>query len=134
MTSPNSMHGAGHSKMVYLDSSEGWDMEGSVNRVQDGGTHVHPWMIRVNVWQDPPQYCKIISLWLKLINWKRSESVGSYGYLLNILRNCQSFLKCFVKCLHSYISPLTMSECSNVHVLTSACHCLFDCSHSLGGK
>ena len=29
------------------------------------GTHVHPRLIHVNVWQKPPQYCKIISLQLK---------------------------------------------------------------------
>ena len=28
------------------------------------GTHVHPWLIHVNVWQKPPQYCKVISLQL----------------------------------------------------------------------
>ena len=31
------------------------------------GTHVHPWLIHVNVWQKPLQYCKIISLQLKQI-------------------------------------------------------------------
>ena len=36
--------------------------------VWDKGTHVHPWMIYVNVWQKPPQYCKVTSLQLKLIN------------------------------------------------------------------
>jgi len=25
------------------------------------GIHVHPWLIHVNVWQKPPQYCKVIS-------------------------------------------------------------------------
>ena len=30
--------------------------------VRDGGTHVPPWLIHVNVWQKPPQYCKVISL------------------------------------------------------------------------
>ena len=29
------------------------------------GTHVYPWLIHVNVWQKPPQYCKAISLQLK---------------------------------------------------------------------
>ena len=29
------------------------------------GTHVHPWLIHVNVWQKPPQYYKVISLQLK---------------------------------------------------------------------
>ena len=32
------------------------------------GTHVHPWLIQVNVWQKPLQYCKVISLQFKLIN------------------------------------------------------------------
>ena len=31
------------------------------------GTHVHPWLIHVNVWQKPPQYFKVISLQLKKI-------------------------------------------------------------------
>ena len=26
------------------------------------GTHVNPWLIHVNVWQNPLQYCKVISL------------------------------------------------------------------------
>ena len=29
------------------------------------GTHVHPWLIHVSVWQKPLQYCKAISLQLK---------------------------------------------------------------------
>ena len=29
------------------------------------GTHVHSWLIHVDVWQKPLQYCKIISLQLK---------------------------------------------------------------------
>ena len=32
------------------------------------GTHVHPWLIHVNVWQKAPQQCKVISLPLKSIN------------------------------------------------------------------
>ena len=35
---------------------------------QDGETHIHPWLIHVNVWQKPTQYCKVISLQLKLKN------------------------------------------------------------------
>ena len=31
-------------------------------------THVHPWLIHVNVWQKPPQHCKVISLQLKKKN------------------------------------------------------------------
>jgi len=42
-------------------------------RWEDGsgwGTHVHPWMIHVNVWQKPPQYCKVISFQLKFFKNK----------------------------------------------------------------
>ena len=28
------------------------------------GTHVNPWLIHVNVWQKPLQYCKVITLQL----------------------------------------------------------------------
>ena len=60
------MHEAGHSESVLWDNPEGWDGEGGGRGVQDGGwgTHVHPWLIHVNVWQKPSQYCKVISLQL----------------------------------------------------------------------
>ena len=51
MTSPSSMHETGHSKPVHWDNPEGWDGEGGGSGVRDGGTHVHPWLIHVNVWQ-----------------------------------------------------------------------------------
>ena len=35
------------------------------------GTHVNPWLIHVNVWQKPLQYCKVISLQLIKINGKK---------------------------------------------------------------
>ena len=39
-----------------------WDGEGGGRGVQDGGHMLHPWLIHVNVWQKPSQYCKGISL------------------------------------------------------------------------
>ena len=35
------------------------------------GTHVNPWLIHVNVWQKPLQYCKVISLKLIKINGEK---------------------------------------------------------------
>ena len=35
------------------------------------GTHVNPWLIHVNVWQKPLQYCKVINLQLIKINEKK---------------------------------------------------------------
>ena len=37
------------------------------------GTHVNPWLIHVNVWQKPLQYCKVISLQLIKINEKKKS-------------------------------------------------------------
>ena len=35
------------------------------------GTHVNSWLIHVNVWEKPLQYCKVISLQLIKINEKK---------------------------------------------------------------
>ena len=37
------------------------------------GTHVNPWLIHVNVWHKPLQYCKVISLQLIKINGKKKN-------------------------------------------------------------
>ena len=54
---------------MHWDNPEGWDGEGGGRGGSRWGTHVHPWLIHVNVWQKPPQYCEVISLQLKLINY-----------------------------------------------------------------
>ena len=71
IASPGSMHEARCSGLVHWDDPEGWDGEGE----SGWGTHVHPWPIHVNVWQKPPQYCKVISLQLK----KKFVIVGPVG-------------------------------------------------------
>ena len=38
------------------------------------GTHVNPWLIHVNVWQKPLQYCKVISLQLIKISGKQNKT------------------------------------------------------------
>ena len=65
MTSASLMHEAGHSKQVLWDNPEGWGGEAGGRRFQDGETHVHSWVIHVEVCQKPPQYCKEIILQLK---------------------------------------------------------------------
>ena len=57
--------------MLY-DSLERWDgEEGGMGRKMGGrfkreGTYVYLWLIRVDVWQKPSQYCKVIILQLKI--------------------------------------------------------------------
>ena len=57
MTNESSMHEAGHPKLVLWDNPEGGGGEGGGRGLQDGGTHVLPRLIHVNVWQKPPRYC-----------------------------------------------------------------------------
>ena len=63
MTYATSMHEAGH-------NPEGWGGEAGERGFQGWGTHVHLWLVHVDVWWKPSQYCKVIILQLKLINKK----------------------------------------------------------------
>ena len=54
------------SRCTGTTQRDGMGME--VGEGSGWGTHVHPWLIHVNVWQKPLQYCKVISLQLKKIN------------------------------------------------------------------
>ena len=47
----------------------GWG--GKWEGVSGWGTHASPWLIHVNVWQKPLQYCKLISLQRIKINGKK---------------------------------------------------------------
>ena len=61
------MHETGCSGLVHWDDPEGWDGEGGARRSSGWGTHVHPWLIQVSVWQKPLQYCIVIRLQLNKI-------------------------------------------------------------------
>ena len=63
------MHERGCSGLVHWDDPEGWDGEGG----SGWGTHVHPWLIHVNVWQKPLQYYKVISLQLNRLIKKNTK-------------------------------------------------------------
>ena len=59
------MHKTGSSGLVRWDDSERWDGEGGGKGVQDEGIRVHLWLICIDVWRKPLQYCKVISLQLR---------------------------------------------------------------------
>ena len=52
IASPGSMHETGCLELVHWDDSEGWDREGGERGDSVWGTHVHPWWVQVNVWQN----------------------------------------------------------------------------------
>ena len=53
-----------------LGRPRGMGWEGRREGGSGWGTHVNPWLIHVNIWQKPLQYCKVISLQLIKINEK----------------------------------------------------------------
>ena len=61
------------------------------------GAHVNPWLIHVNVWQKPLQYCKVISLQLiKIIGNKKKEiNCGRRIYTIGIRKRYTSGLLFF---------------------------------------
>ena len=77
-TSPGWMHET--SAQAWCTGKTLWDGVGKeVGGGSGWGTHVNPWLIHVNVWQNPLPYCKVISLQLIQINGKkkRKKSVGT---------------------------------------------------------
>ena len=67
----------GYMRQVLRAGALGWPRGMGWRGRWEGGsgcrTHVNPWLIHVNVWQKPLQYCKVISLQLiKMIGEKKS--------------------------------------------------------------
>ena len=62
---------------MHETSAWGWctgkTQRDGVGRGSGWGTHVNPWLIHVNVWQNPLQYCKVINLQLIKINEKKDK-------------------------------------------------------------
>ena len=57
---------------MFCDNLEGWNGLGVGKKVQEGGDiYIYLWLIHVDVWQKPTQYCKTIILQLKKIFEKR---------------------------------------------------------------
>ena len=50
------------------------------------GIHVNPWLIDVNVWQKPLQYCKVISLQLIKISGKKIKEIKLHFSICMLLQ------------------------------------------------
>ena len=52
-----------------------WEVGGMFKRE---GIYIHLWLIHVDVWQKPTQYCKVIILQLKIQKRRGTEGMGVY--------------------------------------------------------
>ena len=74
----------------------GWG--GRRERGSGWGTQVNPWLIHVNVWQKPLQYCKVISLQLIKINGKKKEYKNKEGLkTIPVFKWSRTFHQSFVE-------------------------------------
>ena len=81
ITSPGWMHETSARGAWCTGKTQSNRMEREVGG-GDWGIHVNPWLIDVNVWQKPLQYCKVISLQLIKINGKKKKGEKSRHHQL----------------------------------------------------
>ena len=74
------------------------------------GTHVHSWLIHVNVWQKPLQYCKVISFQLKFKLKKKRLSPSMEPCFIILL--CKSKHNLRKLCRHPTLCQATYKELS----------------------
>ena len=70
--------GSTYTKIGMIQRRLAWPLRKDDRQIREafhifGGTHVNPWLIHVNVWQKPVQYCQVISLQLIKINEKQTN-------------------------------------------------------------
>ena len=68
-----------------LGRPRGMEWSGRQEEGSGWGIHVYPWLIHVNVWQKPLQYCKVISLKVTL----KSLSFGLFWWPSGLEFACQ---------------------------------------------
>ena len=101
------MHETGCSGLVHWDDPERWDGEGG----SGWGTHVHPWLIHVNVRQKSPQYCKVINFQFK----KKGLLLGrkAMTYLDSILKSRDIILLTKFHLVKAMVFPVVTYGCES---------------------
>ena len=95
-------------KHVAWEGGSGW------------GTHVNPWLIHVNVWQKPLQYCKVISLQLIKINEKNFKKACGFHSGARSLHSGACGLRVFgSQALEHRLSSCSTQACLLWHVGSS---------------
>ena len=88
ITSPGWMHETS-AQTWALGRPRGIGWRGRWEGGSGWGTHVNPWLIHFNVWQNPLQYCKVISLQLIKKKEKKKKNLLQKKKSLSV---CSQFL------------------------------------------
>ena len=62
---------------MLCDNLEEWDGVGVGGRFKREGTYVYLWLIHVDIWQKPTQFCKEIILQLKINKFKKECTINA---------------------------------------------------------
>ena len=60
---------------LWTHGGKGWEVG---RRIKREGTYVYLWLIHVDIWQRPTQYCKVIFLQLKISVWRKKTFLNFY--------------------------------------------------------
>ena len=93
ITSPGWMHETSARAWCTGKTQRDW-VEREVEGWSGWGIHVTPWLIHVNVWQNPLKCCEVISLQLIKINEKKIKLVSFYMYHLCSMCGFQKSIFC----------------------------------------
>ena len=117
---------SGALKTGALGPPRGTGWGGRWEGVQDCGTHVHPWLIQVKVWQNP-QCCKVISLQLNKLIFKK---LFIFNWRIIAFQYCVGFchMSTWISHRHTYEPPFhlppypTPLGCHRALGSSSLCH------------
>ena len=72
-------------KFGVLWHPRGWGGVGGGREIQEGGTYVCLWLIHINIWQKPVQYCTTIILQLKINEKVTSVYLRTFKFFVVVL-------------------------------------------------
>ena len=77
---------------MHETSAPGWctgmTQRDGIGREVGGEFRMDPWLIHVNVWQKPLQYCKVINLQLIKISEKKKEKEKKVACIITKRKGC----------------------------------------------
>ena len=100
-------------KAGALGQPEGCGGEGRWSGVHDEGTHVHPWLIHVDVSWKPPQYYTVISLQLKKIKRQLLFGRKAMTNLDNVFKSRYITLPIKVRIVKAMVFPVVICRCES---------------------
>ena len=77
-------------------------------RLRITGPRVHPWLMHVNVWQKPPQYCKVVSLQLKYLKKNQLDRPVCFTHENILLSYVNKTCICSEICLSSRFRSIVL--------------------------